>query len=449
MTKFLFTTLPTNDLGLLTRSLPIASELAQHGHKIVFCSPAKAPSKLIAEAGFENLVPKHPIYDLIAEGRDLKGLLDYIASGQWKQRYGSLFRFMSMLVSALPIKKAPGSSETWNMGHAGAQMGMLNEGLVRASCDALVELMLNYDPDIVVDFWNPFAVIAARAINKTVITVIQSDAHPDSQGLIWWKTPPAKIPTPVPVINKVMAKYGLPAIGKVEELCVGDLTLVVGTPETDPLPDSTEVTYIGPLLWQKLEARLPDWIIELDKDKPLIWIYSGNPRYSSGDDVLDSIVVIQSCIAALADEDVQVILTTGYHALPIDVLPLPTNFRHETYLPGLAMAEKSDLLIHHGGYGSCQTGLYSGKPAVIIPTYSERESNARRVAAVGAGAIVPVTYISGKKYVGTEELRTTVWHVLTNPSFAQNARRMSEKLRAYGGASQAVSIIEEFRRTGW
>jgi hypothetical protein len=34
MTTFLFTTLPTNDLGLLTRSLPIASELAKQGHTI-------------------------------------------------------------------------------------------------------------------------------------------------------------------------------------------------------------------------------------------------------------------------------------------------------------------------------------------------------------------------------------------------------------------------------
>ena len=62
MTKFLFTTLPTNDLGLLTRSLPIARELATHEHIVFFCSPAKAPSRLIAEAGFENLLPRHPIY---------------------------------------------------------------------------------------------------------------------------------------------------------------------------------------------------------------------------------------------------------------------------------------------------------------------------------------------------------------------------------------------------
>jgi hypothetical protein len=32
MTTFLFTTLSTNDLGLLTRSLPIARELREQGH---------------------------------------------------------------------------------------------------------------------------------------------------------------------------------------------------------------------------------------------------------------------------------------------------------------------------------------------------------------------------------------------------------------------------------
>ncbi len=58
--KFLFTTQASNDLGLLTRSLPIAHELKQHGHQVAFCNPALTPRKLIAEAGFENLLPKHP-----------------------------------------------------------------------------------------------------------------------------------------------------------------------------------------------------------------------------------------------------------------------------------------------------------------------------------------------------------------------------------------------------
>jgi MGT family glycosyltransferase len=275
-----------------------------------------------------------------------------------------------------------------------------------------------------------------------VITVIQGDAHPASKGFIWWKTPPAAMPTPVPTINRVMARYGLPAIEKYEDLCVGDLTLVVGTPETDPLPEGTDVTYVGPILWQNSKDQLPEWVTRLGSEKPLIWVYSGNPHYSMAGGSFDSLVVIQACAAALADENVQVVLTTGHHALPEEVQPLPANFRHEPFLPGLAIAERCDLLIHHGGYGSCQTGLYTGTPTVILPTYSERESNARRIAALGAGAFVPVENVSGRKYVNVEELRAAVRRVLTDPSFAENARRMSEKLRAYGGASQAAQLIE-------
>ena len=57
MSKFLFTTLPSNDLGLLTRSLPIANELKKFDHEIFFSSPAKAPDKLIKDAGFDEVRP--------------------------------------------------------------------------------------------------------------------------------------------------------------------------------------------------------------------------------------------------------------------------------------------------------------------------------------------------------------------------------------------------------
>jgi len=443
MTKFLFTTLPTNDLGLLTRSLPIAAELAAHGHTIVFCSPAKAPSRLIADAGFVNLLPKHPLYDLIGMDRSLSGLATFIRSGQW-QRYGTLVHFLRQLIPALPIRSAPKTLEDWTIDQTGARMGLLNAGFVRASCEALKALMLDCGADVVVDFLNPFAVIAARILHKPVITVIQGDAHPASQGFIWWKRPPAYLPTPVPVVNTVLAEYGLPPIRTLAELCVGDLTLVVGAPETDTLPEHTDVTYIGPILWQKPGTRLPERIDGLSRDRPLIWVYSGNPRYASGDDAFDSIVVLQACIAALASEELHVVVTTGHHPLPQELLPLPANFHHEPYLPGLAMAQRSDLLIHHGGYGSSQTGLYTGTPAVIIPTYSERESNARRIAALGAGAIVSVERASGAKRVRVDDVRATVRRVLTDASFTDNARRIGERLRAYGGAGHAAHLIEQF-----
>jgi UDP:flavonoid glycosyltransferase YjiC (YdhE family) len=324
--------------------------------------------------------------------------------------------------------------------------GMMNERFVRTHVAALMDTMVEWQADVIVDFWNPLACMAARALRKPLVTVIQADMHPDSQGFIWWQDPSPDIPSPVPAINPVLATHNLEPVNSTSELCLGDLTLVLGTPETDPLPDGADVTYVGPILWQNPEARLPDWVSELRRDRPVVWVYSGNPQYMPGIRTpVDSAIILESCIAALADKEVQVVLTTGHHALPKRLLPLPANFRYEDYVPGLAMAERSDLLVHHGGYGSCQTGLYTGTPAVIIPTFSERESNARRIAAAGAGKyLVPGEGKSWRKVVQPQALWAKIEQVLSDPAYKANAVRIREKLRTYGGASGVADRVEAF-----
>jgi hypothetical protein len=158
-----------------------------------------------------------------------------------EKRKQNAFEFLSELVPALPLKSSPKRWEVWNMDHAGAMMGMLNRGFVRANCEGFRQLMKSCRADVIVDFWNPFAVIAARASGIPVITVIQANAHPKSDGFIWWKAPPSDIPTPVNVVNRVHKDYGLGPIESLADLSVGDLTLVLGTPETDPLPHGVEV----------------------------------------------------------------------------------------------------------------------------------------------------------------------------------------------------------------
>ena len=451
MAKFLFTTLPSNDLGLLVRTLPVAHHLAARGHRVAFCNPAQAPSRLIAEAGFDNLLPGHPLYHLLAATPNARGLVAALRSG--RREYGGLHRFLSGLIPALPTRLAGSTSEIWDMGHLAALSGMLNQGFVRASCQGLMALIAQFQPDVVVDAWNPLACMAARASGTPLATIIQADMHPLSRGFIWWKDRPPDLPTPVPVLNRVLAELGLPPVDKTEDLCVGDLTLVVGMPETDPLPGGADVTYVGPILWQKPGAELPAWFDELSSHRPLIWVYSGNPRYFPVPTPVDSAVVLEATIAALAADEAggwrpQVVLTTGHHALPRELGTLPANFRYEPWVPGLAMARRSDLLIHHGGYGSCQTGLATGTPAVIIPTYSERESNARRVAAAGAGALVlPEEQPRARKQVTAEELRATVQRVLHDPAYTLAAQAISKKLQAYGGAQQAASLVEELAAT--
>jgi UDP:flavonoid glycosyltransferase YjiC (YdhE family) len=449
--KFLFTTQASNDLGLLTRSLPIANELKQRGHEVAFCNPAKAPRKLITEAGFDNLIPKHPAYYLnhvlFTSEPDLREFWRFITSEQIRQEFGGPFGYLRQLIHTRP-KIGPATPEIWSVDHLAALIGMRSENFVRTECAALSQLITDYAADVLVDCLHPVACMAARVLQKPLVTIIQADMHPDSKGFIWWKEPPPDLPTPTPVLNKILAEHGLGPIRRTEELLVGDLTLVLGTPETDPLPPKTNAIYIGPILWQKPGAKPPDWFAQLDNAKPVIWVYSGNPRYLPISTPVDSSLVIRSCLPALAKEDVQVVLSTVHHALPKDLLPLPGNFRYVPYVPGLIMAKRSNLMIHNGGYGSCQTGLYTGTPAVIIPTYSERESNARRVSALGAGEfIVPRGDASGrKKYVAPDEVRAKVKQVLSTHSYTQNAERISEKMGTIGGISWTAALIEDFSR---
>jgi len=439
MKKFLFTTLMSNDLGLLTRSLPIARELRDRGHQIAFCNPAKTPTKIISDAGFDNLHPKWPLLYITSGDTSLPSLWRLFRSKHLKRDLG-------FLVSLTRLVKRFSTAEHWNIDHSMYMVGMGIENNVRAHVNNLMELISEYEPDAVVDFCSPSACIAARASHKPLVTVIQADVHPQSRGFIWWKEPPPDLPTPVPAINTILAELQLKPIRKTEELLIGDKTLVVGMPETDPLPDTANVIYIGPILWQRADEKLPDWVANLSKMKPVIWLYPGNPQYLAWSRTpFDSSVIIYACIEVLKDMAVQVVLSTGYHSLPKDALPLPSNFRHASFVPGLSMAERSDLLIHHGGYGSCQTGLFTGTPTLVIPTYSERESNARRIAAVGAGDFVlPTSDASGrKKHVQAAEVRDKVNRILSDLSFKENAMRMSERLRSYGGASYAASLIEQ------
>ncbi|MCC6297906.1 MAG: hypothetical protein IT314_01320 [Anaerolineales bacterium] len=447
--KFLFTTQASNDLGLLTRTLPIAAELKRRGHTAAFCNPARAPRRIIDEAGFDNLIPKHPAYYLnhlaLTSAPDLQGIIRLITSKQVKDDFGGLFGFVRQLIRSRP-RMGSATSEIWSVDHLAALTGMMSENFVREECLALMRLIEEYEADVIVDALHPAACMAAKILQKPLISIIQADMHPDSKGFIWWKEPPANLPTPTLVLNKILAEYGLDSIRKTEELLAGDLTLVLGMPETDPLPPNIRATYIGAILWQKPGAETPEWLSQVDRSKPLIWVYSGNPRYLPVSTPVDSAIVIRACIAALADEDVQVILTTGYHNLPGEFHSLPANFRHQPFVPGLTMARHSDLTIHHGGYGSCQTGLYTGTPAVIIPTYSERESNARRVHAVGAGEyVVPKIDPSGrKKYVDPKELQAKIRQVLSSPCYRENAKHVGAKLRSIGGVAWTVRLIEDF-----
>ena len=83
------------------------------------------------------------------------------------------------------------------------------------------------------------------------------------------------------------------------------------------------MTYLGPVLWEGQDEELPGWVSGLSPDRPLIWLYAGNPQYNKRSDTpFDSRAVITACCEALGGMDAQVALTTGHHELPQRDAPL-------------------------------------------------------------------------------------------------------------------------------
>jgi hypothetical protein len=294
----------------------------------------------------------------------------------------------------------------------------------------------------VVDFWNPLAVLAARSLGLPIVTVIQADAHPASAASVWWKPAPPHLPTAVPVVNRVLATLWAASHSLARRALPRGPHARRRHTRDRPLPRGADVTYIGPALWQQEDAELPGWADRAVARSTRGLGLLGNPRYGGSDGRSIHEVILHATVAALGGTATQVVLSTGHHPLPRGNVAAAGERPLRALRPWARDGSAERRLIHHGGYGSCQTGLITGKPAVILPTYSERESNARRIAALGAGLLVEVA-TRGKEKSSTSRPCAT-------PSVGCSTSRASRFGRAssatgcarYGGPAYAATIIE-------
>jgi len=389
--------------------MPIALELKKLGHEVAFCNPMPAPTRFIEEAGVSNL----PI---------------------------------EMGAPPPPSEIAPIGVNAWNLDHMLCMFGHLDEAFVENCVRAFVDVIDAFEADVVVDSFVPTACIAARACGKPLATIIQADLHPTNIGFMWWKDQPENVPSPAAALNAVLSNHGLDSVSSSSDLVIGDLTLCAGTPETDPVPHASDVVHTGPMFSSQAQAPLPDWIDDFAGDKPLIWVYCGNPRYKMGPNIAgpgDSIVVLRAAFEVLADLDARVIVTAGFQERPEELPPPPDNFREADFLPGLSLARRCDLVVHHGGHGSCMAGAFAGTPALIIPTISERESNARRMTSLGvAELLIPTVDESGEMRISSVEFGKTVQTMLADSSYRTKAAALSKRMGEYGGPGAIADRIE-------
>ena len=101
----------------------------------------------------------------------------------------------------------------------------------------------------------------------------------------------------------------------------------------------------------------------------------------------------------------------------------------------MAVLSIADAFITHCGMNSASEGLYFQVPLVLFPQTPEQGAVAKRTEELGAGIRLGS--------ISEEDILGAVTEVLQDPSYKENAVRISDSFHACGGREEARAFLEE------
>lgn len=349
-------------------------------------------------------------------------------------------------VSGQDTSVLPPETPTWyDAGDYWAALGYKDRAWVRRLWKTYRDAIATFAPDVIVGDFGIEAHVAAELLGTPFAAVTQSCYHPDVKGgrLRYWDPLPASKPSIVEEVNDTRADLGLAAVQRFEDLFVGDVTIIPSFPEFDELsaiPPTTQ--YVGPILWDGLSnvsCRLAT-----RPGRRSVFVYTGRLQDFVGD---SGLLLLRACVECFGGTDVDVTISHGgvlaAHGESVDGAALigerlPPNINVVDWAPLEFVYSNFDVIVHHGGHGSCMATMLHGGPSLVVPTHSEREYNARALVRLGAGLMV----------LPGQANRTHLWQsameLLDNPSYRVGAAKWKAEIakRSYGGARRAAKLIE-------
>ena len=106
----------------------------------------------------------------------------------------------------------------------------------------------------------------------------------------------------------------------------------------------------------------------------------------------------------------------------------------------MAVLSIADAFITHCGMNSASEGLYFQVPLVLFPQTPEQGAVAKRAEELGAGVRL--------KSISEEDVLAALTQILTEPSFKENAVKISDSFHSCGGAAEAKAFLEEIAGAG-
>ena len=427
--RVLFTLWPFT--GHLLPQLSIATALRERGHEVAFYS-GEAVRATLEQEGFE-LLP----FERVEQERAFASMRA-VDTGDRRQRPGN-----------------------------GRLLPILRDWLIETIPDQVADLrgvLARWRPDVIatdLSLWGPMLVLWESeripvALSSTFMgpLIPGPDAPAFGFGLRPPRSSPGRLGSAALTrltelgargmrrrVDELRAQNGLEPLRESVNRYTARLPLyLVGSiPELDydrrDLPAS--VHYVGNCITYPDPAGTAQWLEDIDASRP--WVHVTESTLAYGEPFL-----LRTAIEALADEPVELILTTGEHRDPA-ALGRGTSDPNVHVAPWLSHGEllpRCSALVTVGGKATILAAAEAGLPMVLVPTTWDKPDNARRVTETGAGTRLPPRRLTAKR------LREAVRAVLDQPSYGQAGSRLAAKLAAAPGPPRAAELLAQLACTG-
>ena len=321
-------------------------------------------------------------------------------------------------------------------------LGYMDYSYVKRKIKIWVKKIKSFNPDIIISDCSLEAMITARILELPLIAISQSVFHPQN-SMRWWENSKEQNELVINNINKIFRVFNKESVNidEVEELFIGDKTIYPSIPEFDPAPGNS-VIYSGPIIWNGLNTSFTNeekFSTFESSDKELITVYTGRMKDLGGG--RSGIIILKLLIEIFKGFDVNVLISTG----GLDEIPkneninIPENIKVVDWIPVNYLYDKSDLVIHHGGHGSCMSSIIYGTKTLCLPTHSEREYNARQLQSMGIGEF------EDPRTVGLKQLKSTLFKLLKKGEYSKKATEKAIELKKedYQKEKLVANVVEQ------
>ena len=152
--------------------------------------------------------------------------------------------------------------------------------------------------------------------------------------------------------------------------------------------------------------------------------------------------IFRTVAEACAGLNAQLVISLGAGLEPEELGNLPGDPIVARYAPQLKIIQRAALVITHAGLNTVLESLAEGVPLVALPQGNDQPGVAARVAARGAGIVIPRHRFTASR------LRTAVQSVLEESRYRTAAQRLARAMSHVDGLEAAADVIESALRIG-